>query len=88
MKEVDEMNKGDQNRVKSELRELFISGRGRMVAFDFTQDKQNLDRAGLLQNDTQTSLVRNLKNDIVIMACCDSSDCNPNSHWGCVTLSK
>ena len=48
-----------------------------MVAFGFTQDKKTLDREGLLPNNTHTALVRNLKTDLVIMSCCNSSDCTP-----------
>ena len=51
-KEVDEMNESDKNRIKTELRELFIAWRERMVAFDFTQDKITLNPAGLLPNNT------------------------------------
>ena len=50
-----------------------------MVAFDFTQDNITLDRAGLLLDNTQGAFVRDLKTALVIMACCDSCDCNPTS---------
>ena len=55
------------------------TGWGRMLVFDFTQDKTTLDRVGLLPNNTHTSLVRNLKTDPVITACCNSSNCNLTS---------
>ena len=50
-----------------------------MIAFDFTQDKITLDQAGLLPNDTQGAVVRNLKTSPIIMAWCNSSDCNLTS---------
>ena len=78
-KEVVEMNEGDKNQIKTVLRELFILGRERMVAFDFTQDRIALDWTGLLPNNTQRAFLRNLKTDLVIMACCDSCDCNLTS---------
>ena len=69
MKEVDEMNERDTNQVKADLRELFVTGRGRMIAFDFTKDKETLDQAGFLTNNTQATLVRDPKTDLVIVVC-------------------
>ena len=74
LKEVDEMNESEKNQIKTKLRELFIAGRERMVAFDFTKDKITLDWAGLLLDDTQGDFVCDLKTDPVIMACCDYCD--------------
>jgi hypothetical protein len=79
LKEVDEMNESDKIQIKTKLRELFVAGRERMVAFDFTQDKITLDWAGLLPDNMQGAFVRDLKTNPVIMACCDSCDCNPTS---------
>ena len=78
-KEVDEINESDKNQSKTVLRELFISGRGRMVAFEFTQDKITLDHTGLLLNNTQGAVVRDLKTNIVIMVWCNSCDWNLTS---------
>ena len=68
---VDEMNEGNKHQIKTELLDLFILEQERMVAFDFTQYRITLDRAGLLQNNTHGAFVCNLKNNPVTMVCCD-----------------
>jgi hypothetical protein len=42
MKVVDRMNESDMKQVKVKLCDLFVTGRGRMVAFDFKQDEKAL----------------------------------------------
>ena len=79
MKEVDGMNKRNKNRVKAGLCDLFVTGRGHMIGFDFKQDGKALDRANLLPNNTQAALVRDLKTNLIIMVCCKCSDYNPTS---------
>ena len=45
-----------------------------MAAFDFSQDKLALNRAGLLQGNAHEPLVHDLKTDPVTMARCNCAD--------------
>ena len=42
MKVVGMMAPNNASRVKNQLRDLFVSGQGRMATFDFTQDRKAL----------------------------------------------
>ena len=74
LKVISRMTPYNASRVTTQLRGLFIRGEGRMAAFDFSQDRLALERAGVLQGNAQGPLVHNLKPDPVIMARCNSTD--------------
>ena len=59
--------------------DLFITGQGRMVAFDFKQNEKTLDQAGLLSDDMQAAFVRNLKTNPCGMVWYNFSECNLTS---------